>query len=378
MSRWMYVAQVLVIAPVLYILVWRQHKLLRIQVIAWAIGVIGIWWRYGESQEGFYSNDQRQYASSVRVLMQEELPRSLNWWIEYSKIPYPLSALPLALSGIHIQLALKTVSLICLLLLTRTILEQNNVRCFRDQLKVLYFTGCGLIGTFFSLLALRETMMMLFVYTYTMSRSLPHRLISLCIIFLLRSHLAAALVVAELALYVWRLIIKSRRIGFVEPLAIAILGLSLGTMLFWWRFAGFKRIQTPFSGSWGIAETYQVASNYAGLQFLTSHEAFVRLSISELFGLRLIFSDTVLIPLVFTLACILLGPRLRERHKFTLLAFSIYVSIVTNTDFNSFRQNIPFMPLMGMVVLDMLDERRLARRLSKEVGRAVENQYSEL
>lgn len=368
MSRWIYVAQVLAIATVLYMLVWQQHKLLRIQVIIWTIGVIAIWLRYGESQEGFYSNDQRQYASSVRVLIQEELPRSLNWWIDFSKIPYPLSALPLALSGIHIQLALKTVSLICLLVLTGMLLDHNNIGRFRNQLKTLYFTGCGLIGTFFSLLALRETMMMLFVYTYTTSRSLPQRLTSLCMVFLLRSHLAAALVVAEIGLFVWRWIFKERRLGFAEPLAIAILGLSLGMMLFWWRFAGFHRIQTPFSGSWGITETYQAASNFAGLQFLTSHEAFVRLSISELFGLRLIFSETVVIPLGFTVACVMLGPHLRERHKFTLLAFSIYVSIVTNTDFNSFRQNIPFMPLMGMVVLDALNQRRKSHEVERTKG----------
>jgi len=34
-------------------------------------------------------------------------------------------------------------------------------------------------------------------------------------------------------------------------------------------------------------------------------------------------------------------------------SFSIYVGLVTNTDFNSFRQNIPFMPVMGLVILAM-------------------------
>jgi hypothetical protein len=102
----------------------------------------------------------------------------------------------------------------------------------------------------------------------------------------------------------------------------------------------------------------QIASNFAGLQFATSHEAFVRLSVSELLLLRIIFSDTILTPLVFTVVCFVFGNKLSERHRFVLLVFCIYVAIVTNTDFNSFRQNIPLMPLLGLVILDIIGERR--------------------
>ena len=118
------------------------------------------------------------------------------------------------------------------------------------------------------------------------------------------------------------------------------------------------RLRTPFNGDLGIAGTTQIASNFVGLQFLTQHESFVRLSISELLWLRLIFSDTVIVPLGFSIACVLTAHRMSERHKFALLSFTIYVSIVTNTDFNSFRQNIPFVPLLGVVILDLLRDRR--------------------
>jgi hypothetical protein len=67
-----------------------------------------------------------------------------------------------------------------------------------------------------------------------------------------------------------------------------------------------------------------------------------------------------------------------------LLAFAVYVSIVTNTDFNSFRQNIPLMPLMGMVLLDFLKDRKMQRssapedvsRASDPSRRAVNNSVS--
>ncbi|MFZ9623053.1 MAG: hypothetical protein ACO3B6_05430, partial [Ilumatobacteraceae bacterium] len=43
--------------------------------------------------------------------------------------------------------------------------------------------------------------------------------------------------------------------------------------------------------------------------------------------------------------------RATANTRLVLVAFSIYVGLVTNTDFNSFRQNIPFMAVMGLVIL---------------------------
>jgi len=361
MSKWMYISQAILIAGVLYVLVRRQPVVLRLQVIAWAIGVIGIWWRYGDGQLGFYSNDQIHYASIVRILVHETWPRTIAWWLEFSKIPYPAVAVPLALIGVNATLALKAVSLIFLLVLSRELLQRHDPKTLVGQGRVLFITGCGLIGSFFSVLALRETMMMYFVYRFATDKSIGGRFASFVVLLLLRSHLAAALIVAELALALWKWLTARRNFGYAEAPVLLIIGVTLGTLLFSWRFVGVSRIRTPFTGDWGITETIQVASNFAGLQFLTAHEAFVKLSIVDLLLLRVVFSDTILIPVVFTVACLFLSPLTRDRHRFTLLAFTIYVSIVTNTDFNSFRQNIPLMPLMGILVLDVLRDRRQTR-----------------
>ena len=365
----MYIAQSLIIAGTLYAFVRRKSPILQLQVIGWAVGVIAIWWRYGEGQLGFYSNDQIHYASIVRILVYETWPRTIAWWLDFSKIPYPAAAVPLTIAGIHATLALKTVSLLCLLILSAQIIDRYEASTFTHQFKAVYLAGCGLIGGLFSTLALRETMMMLLVYKYTFGRSIAGRATVLILLFLLRSHLALAIVAAELALATWCWLTARVRTGYFEFPALTLIGVTIGTILFTWRFAGLKRIQTPFSGYWGIRDVLQVASNYVGLQFLTSHEAFVKLSISELLLLRVVFNDTILIPFAFTIACLLLGPRLQQSHRFALLTFTIYVSIVTSTDFNSFRQNIPLMPLLGVVILDALQDRkkRLSQRLNVDL-----------
>jgi len=248
-SKLLYVVQALLIGGVLYAIVWRQHRILRLQVIAWTIGVSAIAWRYStEGQLGFYSNDQLQYAAIVRILMNwqwyEGESATLFWWTEYSKIPYPGAAVPLALAGVHVALALKTVSLVCLLALSRELLQRYDATRFTDQIKILYLTGCGLIGTFFSLVALRETMMMYFTYRYVTDRSLIGRLLAIVAVFLLRSHLAAALVVAEIVLAVWKWITRDRRLGFAEAPALIIIGVTLGYMMFSCAFCWRPRVTT--------------------------------------------------------------------------------------------------------------------------------------
>lgn len=353
----MYLFQVGFVAGTLYSLVWRRYWILRLQVVVWAVGVSLIAWRFGTAaQLGFYSNDQILYARVVEILKGwnwgDGENSTLFWWLEYSKFPYPMAALPLALFGIHISLALKTVSLVFLLLLSNALLDSYSSNRLIGQFGILYFTSCALIGGFFSLLALRDTMMMYFVYRFATDRSVTVRLLSIVVLFLLRSHLAAALVVAEVATTVWEWIAVRRRMGYFEVPVLTTLGVVLGSVSFYFVFGALQ------SAGFGIKEFLEVASNFGGLQFLTQHERFVKLSVSELLLARIVFNDSIIIPIAFTGVCLLYGPILNRRHQFTLVAFSCYVGIATNTDFNSFRQNIPLMPLLGMVVLDIGQSRR--------------------
>lgn len=353
MSLSMYFAQSLLIGSAIYVIAPR-NRVLQIQIIVWTIGVILIAAVYGvNDQVLFYSNDQIHYSWVVRIF------RDWNWMSETSvdgaKLPFTLAGLPLALVGINETLALKTVSLICLLTLTHLLLNRFNEVRLVSQLKILYFTGCGLIGSFFSLLALRETMMMLFTYHFATAKSVTSRVTSLVVLFLLRPHLAGALILAEVLLIVWRLIGLNRRHGFGEVPALLVVGTIIGNFIFIWQLRNATMMDFPLFYQWGLDEATRIASNFVGLQFLTVDR--VNFSIASLLWLRILLSETLVIPSVFSLLVLVLNRHSSQRNRLTLLAFAIYVGIATNTDFNSFRQNIPLMPLMGLAILEFFDAR---------------------
>ena len=353
----MYLFQVALIGGALSWLTRHDVLVIRLQVVIWTLGVTAIVWRFGPVEQlSFYSNDQIYYSDIVQSLSAAGIPWDVDVWLG-SKIPYTVAALPLALAGVPPTLALKAVSLVCLLVLTRSVLDANRSRTYKDQIATLWLTACGSIGTFFSLLALRETMMMLFVYRFANSKSLATRGVSLIALYLLRPHLAAAVFVAEVGIAGWRLVRGKLSFGAADSPSLIAVGAILGTTLFSWGVGGPSNLRTPFSGDWGIEQVVRVASNFVGLQFLTVREETVEFSITRLLLLRLVLNETIVIPVGFTVVCLFLYRQLNDRARFTLLAFTIYSSVVIGTDFNSFRQNIPFMPLMGLVVLDVIRSR---------------------
>ena len=357
MSETMYIFQVALIGGLFSWFVRHEAFTVRLQVVIWTLGVAAIAWRFGLAEQlNFYSNDQGYYSDVVQSFSTAGIPWDVDVWLD-SKTPYTSAALPLALVGIHPALALKTVSLVCLLALTRSVLDADRSISLRNQFTTTWLTACGTIGGFFSLLALRETMMMLFVYRFATSQSVAVRGVSLISLYLLRPHLAAAVFSAEVVVTAWRFARGRLTLGAAESPSLIAVGVILGTTLFSWGVGGSSNLRTPFSGDWGIAQATRIASNFVGLQFLTVREQTVEFSISSLLLLRLVLSETIVIPVAFTIVCFFFSHRLNDRARFTLIAFTIYSSVVIGTDFNSFRQNIPFMPLMGLVVLGVVRSR---------------------
>lgn len=353
----LYTLQVALIAGVSYFFFRDESLVLRLQILAWLVGTVCIAWKFGlVEQLNFYSNDQHYYSEVVKSFSTTGVPWDIDDLLG-SKIPYTVAALPLALAGVHPSLALKSVSLVCLLVLTRSVLAASSSTTLKNGFITLWLTACGAIGTFFSLLALRETMMMLFVYRFATSQSLATRGASLTALYLLRPHLAAAVFAAEVVMVVWRLVRGRVSLGTAETPSLIAIGVILGTAILSWGMFGSSNLRTPFAGGWGIPQAVRVASNFIGLQFLTVREETVGFSITRLLLLRLVLNETILIPVAFTVVCLFFSHRLNDRARFTLLAFTIYSSVVIGSDFNSFRQNIPFMPLMGLVVLDVIRSR---------------------
>lgn len=353
-----YLLQTSFVGATLLMLLRHQHRFLQIQVVLWTVGVAVIAWRFGVvGQLDFYSNDQRYYNFVVEMYSRERWIMNDELSFVDSKTPYTLPAVLVRLFGFHPTLALKIVSLISLLTLSHLILKRYGAQRISAQLKLLYFTACGAIGTFFSMLALRETTMMLFAYLYTFGKAPQLRMTSLILLFLLRPHLAAALFIAELITSGWKWITTKRNLGFFTTPAVLTMSAVVGSVLYTLQNVPGSQDDDPVGKNVFVAQASRIVSNFVGLQFLTVPESTVNFSISSLILLRFILSETVIIPSFFTLICVFGGFRLRDRGLFILSAFALYVSVVTNTDFNSFRQNVPFTPLMGILIIDFLRQR---------------------
>jgi hypothetical protein len=207
-------------------------------------------------------------------------------------------------------------------------------------------------------------MMMLFAYLFFAKKSPAVRASSITILMLLRPHLAIALLIGELVIAVISRLSVRNSLGFFLSPMLCILGVVIGISLVSLSRVGLAGEGGIFLDGYVLGEIRQIASNFVGLQFLTTGASNVNFSIGSLIALRGVLSETILIPLLFTAVTLLSGPRISRQHSSALVAFTLYVSIATSSDFNSFRQNIPFMPLLGAVIFDVFDKRRQLKVLS--------------
>jgi len=365
MTERLYIVQLLLLVGLGWVALRNSHQFLRLQIVAWGFLNCLIMVRYGLSgQLNFYSNDQRYYVSVVDSIVSNGLPLDIDWWLTASRSPYTIPGAVLAFTGVDHTLALKTVSLIFLLATTKLLFTITNVISHRQALTSAYVSAVGTIGLFFSTLGLRETTMMYFVLLTVAGKSSATRGLALVLLLLLRSHLAVALIIGFVLVSLWRLLNKY---GTWSPLR-AIGAITGGSLVGYALFAIGSQYQTGarnvFGHQFGLRPVTRIASNYMGLQFLTAYEESIEFSLLELLISRLLFSETIFIPLAFFIV-VLFSRQLSANTQWTLLTFAIYVGLVTNTEFNSFRQNVPLMPLMGLTIYTALQQRypTLASRL---------------
>lgn len=357
MTERLYLIQLLLLVGLGLIVVRNHHLVLRLQVLVWGLLNFLIVVRYGlREQLNFYSNDQRYYVSVVESIVSDGFIFDIDWWLTASRFPYTIPGVLLAFIGIDPALALKTISLIFLVATTQLIFTVTNVVSLRQAFTSAYVSAVGTIGIFFSTLALRETAMMYLVLLAVVGKNPSTRLFSLVLLLLLRSHLAVALLIGFVLVILWRIL---NRQGTWSPLRAvgAITGGSLaGYALFAIGFQYQTGVSNIFGHQFGLRPVARIVSNYVGLQFLTAYEESIKFSVSELLVSRLLLSETIFIPLAF-FAVVIFSKQLTASVQWTLLTFAIYVGLVTNTEFNSFRQNVPLMPLMGLAVYTALQRR---------------------
>jgi hypothetical protein len=357
MNDLLYISQVIVIGATL-LFICRASKYLQLQILFWSLLTCIIALRYGISgQRIFYSNDQQYHAELIEEIIANGMPIDTDWWLQRARIPYVFPAAAFALAGIEPLLALKLVSLLALLLLTSQIQRTLALESVPRLLIPAFITSTAAVGVFFSALGLRETTLMLFVFWFFTRASPVVRYGSLCCLLLLRPHLAAAVLLGSLATTIVRRFRSKHSISPIRNFALALSGPLIGYYLYALGLEYQTGLQGIYGHNWGIQPVLRIVSNFFGLQFLTANELSLGLSIRSLLLLRIVFSETVLIPLLFTLAVLLVRQQSRLMQS-VMLSFGIYVGIATNTDFNSFRQNIPFMPVMGLIVFLTWQERR--------------------
>jgi hypothetical protein len=188
--------------------------------------------------------------------------------------------------------------------------------------------------------------------------------------FLLRPHLAVALGFGFILSSVysqWKPKFQTFTIS-----AFALLSYGVGTITYWigavvQKGAGFETPSTVFSQF----KFSQLAANFFGLQFLAlnSPEAsIVATSTSALLISRIVFFDTLFIPVLFLMA-LYRHPEFLTKQKFlTLQAFIFFYGVVSQTSFNSTRQNIPFLACMGLLaVADIEHFRKIKSKVAPKL-----------
>lgn len=316
----------------------------------WLVGVIAIYARYGEDQVLFYSNDQLfhrdviEYYLTVEGIQVREII-SLRYLLT---VPVYF----VSLLGFNAMLIIKFLQLSALLLVykrSQQFLSEHSLQIRFWQLPLI----AGPILIFMSLLSLRDVILAYFALLFVSSSDRNSRIIGLGGAFLLRPHLGVALAIGFiLSGFYSRWKPKFQSIAFS---AVALFSYGIGTIAYWigaviQKGVSFDTPRTVFSQF----KFSQLAANFFGLQFLALNNpdrAIVDASTFALLLSRLVFFDTLLIPVLFLIAVFRHPEFLTKQKVLTFYAFMFFYGVVSQTSFNSTRQNIPFLACMGLLAV---------------------------
>ncbi len=316
-------------------------------VFVWTVSVIAIRLKYGVDQVNFYSSDQQtQLEMYERLLINGLLLSPQQFVADRYLIIIPVRIFDIF--GIEPILATKFLQAVCLLLLYRVctkFLEQNDlkVRLFH----AVFFAGPLFI--FLSTLGLRDLEIALAATYFFLGQNIYLKQLSLLVLLPLRPHLAVSLVFGWLALKVIKRF-NFKKI-YVVLTFLTILAFLCGS--YGYVFGRGLQFGIKISGPQVFTQDrwWRFFSNLVSLQFLNFDDRTVKLSITQLLLFRSIFVDSFLIPICFVITL------LSQKLEFTLnriqvfLSFTFFLGLAAQTDFNSTRQNLPFLSTMGVLAL---------------------------
>jgi hypothetical protein len=317
-------------------------------ILVWLVGVIVIYARYGEGQVLFYSNDQEIHQRIVINYIDffgVSLGDTINFRYIITLPVYLISKL-----GFNEILLFKYLQLFALIGIyseSKKILISNavNLRLWH----ALFIASPVMI--FFSTLALRDVILAYLVLFVVFRQKIDHQVTAVGAIFLLKPHLAVSLLVGHLSARIFVMIVGRLKIfsGGILVFAMYVFGAyaySLGSIV----RDGFNPGASDLIFS--QQKILQVALNFTGLQFLSllnEENSIVASSLGELLVARLLLFDSLIIPTTFVLISMFALRKLKVEAVNTLSSFVFFLGLVTQTDFNSTRQNLPFYALMGII-----------------------------
>ena len=316
-------------------------------VITWTAAVIGIRFRYGLEQTLFYSNDQQiQLEMYERLLTNGLLLSPQQFVADRYLIIVPVRLLNIF--GIEPILATKFLQAVCLLLLYRTctnFLARKNltIRLYH----AIFFAGPLFI--FLSTLGLRDLEIALAATYFFLGQNIYLKQVSLLLLTPLRPHLATALIFGWLVTkFFKRIDLKRFYFALVAAVIFAFIVGSYGYVI-GINIREGNAIVTPEifdQDPW-----WRFFSNLVGLQFLTFDERTVNLPVLNLLALRLFFVDSFLIPICFVVTLMYQKIEMNLLRVQVFLSFTFFLGLAAQTDFNSTRQNLPFLSTMGVLAL---------------------------
>ena len=365
-----YSIQAVFFALVAVVAVSRSKKtdLYQIALISiWLVGVIAIYARYREGQVLFYSNDQLFHQNIVEYYLPIEGVRireiiSLRYLLT---VPVYL----VSLLGFNAMLIIKFLQLSALLLV-----YNRSQKFMSEHFLTIRFWQLPLIAgpllVFMSLLSLRDVLLAYFALVFVSSSDRNSRILGLGGAFLLRPHLGVALAFGFILSYFyskWKPKLQGLALS-----SIALLSYATGTIAYWigaviQKGVNFDTPKTTFTQ----LKFFQLAANFFGLQFLTLNDPDNQIVDTSTFSLllsRLVFSETILIPMLFLIAVFRHPDFLRKQKISTLLAFFFFYGVVSQTSYNSTRQNIPFLVCMGVIaVADIEHFRKIKAKVASKL-----------
>ena len=365
-----YSIQAIFFALVAVVVVSRSKKtdLYQFALISiWLIGVIVIYARYRADQVLFYSNDQLFHQDVIEYYLPVEgiqINRLISMRYLITVPVYLVSLL-----GFNAMLIIKFFQLSALLLV-----YSQAKKFMSEQFLTIKFWQLPLIAgpilVFMSLLSLRDVLLAYFALLFVSSSARNSRILALGGAFLLRPHLGVALAVGYiLSILYSRWKPKFQSIAFS---VVALLSYGLGTISYWigaviQQGADFATPRTVFTQ----LKFSQLAANFFGLQFLALNNpdrAIVDASTIVLLFSRLVFFDTLLVPILFLIAVFRHPEFLTKQKVLTFHAFLFFYGVVSQTSFNSTRQNIPFLACMGLLaVADIEHFRKIKAKVAPKL-----------